>query len=431
MQELESASEESATLLFIDDEANILASLRRLFRPLGYRILTAETGQEGLALLEKEPVDLVICDMRMRQMSGEEVLEQVRIRWPDVVRILLTGFADLSSTVAAINRAEIYRYIAKPWDDGDIVMTVQSALERKHLIEEKERLEKLTLRQNEELKTLNATLEEKVLERTLQLDAALKRLQKDYFATIKVFANLMELRQGAMAGHSRRVAELCRAIAGQMHVPEKSVQAIETAALLHDIGKIGLPDRILEQPYFSLPYADRVEFDKHPLRAAAALMALDPLIDAADLIRHHRDRYDGTDNRSGLRADDIPLGSRILLVASDYDALQEGLLGNGPMSHEQALESILNGSGQRYDPGVVEAFRRVVGSLGMTGRVRAEFDLASTQLHEGMLLTHDVVTKDGMLLLLNGTVLNSSHIKEIREFEESTGERLEIFTHSL
>ena len=119
-----------ATLLFVDDEANILAALKRLFRPLGYNILTAESGSEALALLEKEPVDLVICDMRMPVMNGAEVLEQARARWPDTVRILLTGYSDLDSTIAAINRGEIYRYIAKPWNDNDIVLTVRDALEQ-------------------------------------------------------------------------------------------------------------------------------------------------------------------------------------------------------------------------------------------------------------------------------------------------------------
>lgn len=431
MQEARPPAGKPATLLFIDDEANILAALKRLFRPLGYNILSAESGAEALALLEKEPVDLVISDMRMPHMSGAELLEQIRTKWPEVVRILLTGYSDLESTIAAINRGEIYRYISKPWDDNDIVLIVREALERKRLLEEKQRLEALTLRQNDELKELNASLEEKVRQRTAQLNEALEHLKKDYFATIQVFANLMELRKGAMAGHSRRVAELCRGIARQMGVPESDIQTIETAALLHNIGKIGLPDRLLEQPYFDLPYADRAEFDKHPLRSAAALMALDPLVQAAELIRHHREHYDGMGNRSGLRGEDIPLGARILLVASDYDALLEGQLGHERMAPDQALETIEKGSGLRYDPSVVHAFRRVVGTSGIAGHVEPEFHLTSAQLHEGMLLTHDVITKDGMLLLLKDTVLNAGHIREIREFEASAGEPLAIFTHSI
>ncbi|HEX5364537.1 MAG TPA: HD domain-containing phosphohydrolase [Gallionella sp.] len=425
-----------ATLLFIDDEANILAALKRLFRPLGYNILTAESGAEGLALLEKENIDLVISDMRMPNMTGAELLEQARNKWPEVIRILLTGYSDLSSTIAAINRGEIYRYISKPWDDNDIVLIVHDALERKQLLAEKQRLEALTQQQNEALKTLNASLEDKVQQRTAELRTAMNslarahdRLKQDYFSTIQVFANLMELRKGTMAGHSRRIARLCHDIALKMGLPETDIHAIETAALLHNIGKISLPDRLLDTPYLALPYADRTEFDKHPLRAAAALMALEPLAQVSELIRHHREHYDGVGNRSNVRGNDIPLGARILLVASDYDALQEGLLGQDKLTPNQALDTIVKGGGMRYDPNVVDVFREVVGQSVQQGRVEAEFQVSSSQLHEGMLLTRDVLSRDGMLLLLKDTMLNAGHLREIREFESSTGESLTIFTH--
>lgn len=426
----------SATLLFIDDEANILSALKRLFRPLGYNILTAESGAAGLALLESEKVDLVISDMRMPNMTGAEVLEQLRMKWPEVVRILLTGFSDLSSTIDAINRGEIYRYVAKPWDDNDIVLIVRDALERKRLLAEKLRLEALTQQQNEALKQLNASLEDKVRQRTAELRAAMTslskahdQLKKDYFATIQVFANLMELRKGAMAGHSRRVARLCRDVAEKMGLAEPDIQTIETAALLHNIGKITLPDRLLETPYFALSYADRTEFDKHPLRAAAALMALDTLAQASALIRHHREHYDGAGSRTGVHGNDIPLGARILLVASDYDALQEGLVGQEKLTSSQALETLSKGRGMRYDPDVVDAFSKTVAQTAEYGRVEAEFQVNSAQLHEGMLLTRDVVSREGILLLLKDTVLNEAYLREIKEFEMSTGESLTIFTH--
>ena len=420
-----------ATLLFIDDEANILASLKRLFRPLGYTILTAESGAEALALLEKERVDLVICDMRMPQMSGAEVLEQIRSKWPDVVRILLTGYSDLTSTIAAINRGEIYRYISKPWDDNDIVLIVRDALERKQLLAEKQRLEALTAQQNEELKVLNASLEEKVRQRTEQLRDAHEHLKSDYFTTIRIFANLMELRKGTMAGHSRRVAQLCRNIAHKMRLPEADSKNIETAALLHHIGKIGLPDRLLDQPYAALANGDRIEFDKHPLRAAAILMGLAPLADAAQLIRCHREHYDGVGNSLGLRGSAIPLGARILLVASDYESLQSGLIERDRLAPAQALKMIVYGRGTNYDPAVVDVFSEMVAYVSQTVHVESEFQLSSDQLHDGVLLTRDVVTGGGMPLLLKDTVLNAAHIREIKEFEQSEGEQLAIFTRSI
>ncbi|MDD4964827.1 MAG: response regulator [Gallionella sp.] len=420
-----------ATLLFIDDETNILSSLKRLFRPLGYTILTAESGAAALLILEQTRIDLVISDMRMPNMSGAEVLEKIRNQWPDVVRILLTGFSDISSTIAAINRGEIYRYIAKPWNDDDIVLVVRDALERKHLLAEKQRLETLTLRQYDALKELNASLENKVHERTVELHAALEQLKKDYFSTIQVFANLMELRKGSMAGFSRRVAQLCRELAQKMSIPESDIQTLETAALLHNMGAIGLPDNLLDKPYIALTYAERVEFDKHPLRAASALMALDPMLKVSELIRHHREHYSGAGNLATIHSDELSLGARILLVASDFVALQQGLFSRDKLSTEQALNMISSGSNTRYDPAVVDAFLNMMSHIGHFAPVAQEFQLKSSQLREGMLLEQDVLTANGMLLLLKGTTLSAHHIRELREYEQSSGEHLSLYTHTI
>ncbi|MGH7290971.1 MAG: response regulator, partial [Myxococcota bacterium] len=198
------------TVLCVDDEPSILSAMKRLFRSSGHRVLTAESGAAALALLETETVDLIISDMRMPMMTGAELLSQVRTRWPEITRLLLTGYADIDSTISAINEGQIHRYIAKPWKDSEILGTVAEAFERKALVAEKNRLEALSIRQNEELKALNATLEQKVEERTAELAQLNDRLKKNYFNSIKSFSNLIELRGGQLVGHSRKVADLAR-----------------------------------------------------------------------------------------------------------------------------------------------------------------------------------------------------------------------------
>jgi response regulator RpfG family c-di-GMP phosphodiesterase len=131
---------EGATLLLVDDESGVLNALRRLFRGQGYTVLLASSGAEGLQVLAQQPVDLVLSDMRMPEMDGAQFLAEVRQRHPQAVRLLLTGYADIGSTIAAINQGEIHRYIAKPWSDPDLLLTVQEALRRRQLELENQRL---------------------------------------------------------------------------------------------------------------------------------------------------------------------------------------------------------------------------------------------------------------------------------------------------
>jgi len=424
-----------ATLLFVDDEPNILSALRRLFRPLGYKIHTAEGGALGLALLEQEPVDLVISDMRMPNMDGAQFLEQVRQKWPDTVRILLTGYADVSSTIAAINKGEIYRYVAKPWEDNDIVLLVKQALDMKNLEQEKRRLEELTLRQNEELKELNANLEAKVQERTQEvrqtmgfLELANKKLKESFITSIKVFSNLIELRERSLAGHSRRVADLARTLAQRLNLSDSEVNDVFVAALLHDIGKIGLPDKLLTKPFATLVGEERDLALRHPATGQAALMGLEQLHGAAKLIRAHHERWDGMGFPDGLSGLAIPMGARVLALTNDYDAVQIGTLLSKRMTQSEAVAFIMESRGKRYDPQVVDIFAPMMGA--QVNSAIAEASLKSTQLKVGMALSRDLVTHEGILLLSRDFVLNDEIIEQIHSFERSSGRALTLYVHA-
>jgi response regulator RpfG family c-di-GMP phosphodiesterase len=310
----------SPALLFVDDEPGILSSLRRLFRPQGYRIYIAESGAAGLEILAKESIDLVISDMRMPEMDGATFLKEVRSRWPKVMRILLTGYADITSTVAAINHGEIYRYIAKPWDDNEIVTIVREALERMHLEKENQRLSALTLAQNDELKALNTSLEQKVAERTAELRQALAfveqshgELKKSFLTSVQVFAGVIELRSGSvgsqMSGHGRRVAEHARSVAQRMGLSDNEVQNVMLAGLLHDIGKLGLPDELLSKPFNTLTGEQRALVMKHPLIGQNILMGIEKFKEAAVLVRHHHECYDGSGYPDHLTGIAIPQGA--------------------------------------------------------------------------------------------------------------------------
>ena len=424
------------TLLLVDDEANILNALRRLFRPHGYRVLTAESGAAGLELMSSESVDLVISDMRMPQMNGAEFLERVQTEHPDVVRILLTGYADLDSTIAAINHGGIYRYLAKPWEENDVLLTVRHALERKALEQEKARLEQLTQQQNEALRQLNAGLEEKVRARTEEirqintfLEAANKQLRENFLLSMRVFSNLIELRHGSIAGHSRRVAEHARALAQAMGMTQSEVQNVLFAALLHDIGKIGLPDRVIVKAYSQLDDEERKAFWLHPATGQAALMGIETLREAGRLLRSHHERFDGLGFPDGLHGSEIPQGARILAVVNDYDALMHGGIQPRQYSAQEAREFLLAGKGTRYDPKVVDGFIRLMG-MHAEPAATAAVCITSDRLKPGMVLAKDLVSKDGLLLLARDYMLDETLIGQIRGYEETIGQQIGIYVRA-
>ena len=425
-----------ATLLFVDDEPGILSSLRRLFRPHGYRILVAESGALGLAELEKTPVDLVISDMRMPEMDGATFLKAVRQRWPDTVRILLTGYADVTSTVAAINEGEIYRYVSKPWDDTEIVNTVREALERYRLKQENLRLTALTQSQNEELKGLNASLEQKVAERTAELRQALSfveqshgELKKSFLTSVQVFAGLIELRSGPtgsrLAGHGRRVADMARNLAQRLGMGDVEVQNIMLAGLLHDVGKMGLPDDLLGKAFNTLSQDQRALVMKHPVIGQNILIAIDKFKDAAILVRHHHESFDGNGYPDRLAGMSIPQGSRILAVVNDYDSLQIGTLVQRPLRPEEALAFIADNRGKRYDPATVDAFLKLISETRKSGPT--ELPLRTMHLKPGMVVSRDLPHRDGYLLLAKGSVLTGDIIGQLVKLEQSEQQTLTLY----
>lgn len=430
-------SQPTPTILFVDDETSILSSLKRLFRPFGYRILMAESGAQGLEILANESVDLVVSDMRMPEMNGAQFLEKVREKWPETVRILLTGYAEIGSTIDAINKGQIYRYVSKPWEDNDITTTVKHALQQKMLEREKKRLEELTHKQNEELKDLNAHLEEKVLARTEALNKAMQsidlaheKLKKSFITSVRVFSNLIEMRNPNKRGHSRRVADLARTLAQNMGISAADVQNIFIAGLLLDIGKIGLPDRLQDKPFSSLTFDERAEVSKHPIKGEMALMALEQLQGAAELIRSHRERFDGTGYPEHLSGLSIPLGARILAIAKDYDT---ALMGNEfvrPMKPAEALLMLQDGKAKSYDPAVLDAFLELLSKIGATAKNHSELILRATQLKPGMVLSRDLISVAGEMLLSKGHVLDEHIIDQIRGFDRMNSQPLTVYVQA-
>lgn len=425
------------TILCVDDEPNILSSLKRLFRHKGYQIHLADGGKAALALLEQVAVDLVISDMRMPEMDGVQFLEQVRQRWPDTVRLLLTGYADLASTVDAVNRGEIYRYISKPWDDDDIVLIVHDALAHKALERENKRLSVVAMRQNADLIASHANLEALVAQRAIELTAvnddlqiANEQLKANFMTSIKVFSALVELRGGNLAGHSRRVADLAHRVANQLGLDSRHTHEIFVAGLLHEIGKVGFGDDLLNTAIVNLTPRQLNLYRHHPGRAEQLLMPLTDLKGAAELIACQLERFDGNGHPRRLAHDAIPLGARVLVLVSDYDNMLSGALAKHQLSPEQARALVEKGRGTRYDPTVLDALLAVLAAQAADRpqtEVVAELTVGCRDLQAGMMLSRDMMTPNGLLMLSAQHVLDERMIRKIIDFERSA--ELTLYAH--
>ena len=418
----------TARIVLVDDEPSVLQGLRRTLWPTGYTLHLAESGEAALQILEREPVDLIVSDMRMPGMNGAELLSQVAEKWPSVVRMLLTGYSDMESTVDAINRGKIHCYISKPVEADALKARIEEGLYLRFLEKERLRLFQITQEQNAQLRDLNSNLEDKVAQRTEQLQQAHKQLKQSYVDAIKVFSSLVDSTESStQKGLSRRIADVAMKLAGRMELEPEALQQVMFAGLLHRIGRLMIDPQLLHKPYRALGYEDRKRFSQHPALAEATLMSFGPLKEAAAIIRAHREYWDGSGYPDHLQRDDIPLGARILCPVVDYLQLQNGELQTQKLSATDAAQYIRQHSGKLYDPTVVAAFfPKEKQPPKETDAHGAKRFLPSKALRPGMVLGVDLVTAGGVMLLSKGYVIDQALIDKIQRYEKSSGQPLKI-----
>ncbi|MBR8235643.1 response regulator [Burkholderia sp. AU42008] len=420
------------SILLVDDEPNVLSALRRVFRPTGYDIVTADSGEAALEILASTEIDLIVSDMRMPHMSGAEFLARARELYPDTMRILLTGYAEIASVMQAVNEGGVYRYLNKPWDDHDLLLTIEHALEQRRLRREAARLAALTEAQNEALRRFNTDLETQVRARTEELgqtvmflEAAQSDLKSSFTAMVQVCASMIELRCGAASGHAMRVGEIARRLALSAGMSELHAQDVYFAGLLHGIGKLSLPDELLRKPLSRMTTDEHRVFQEHPLRAQMVLTPVAQLHKVASIVLHQYERFNGRGTPDGLVGDAIPVGSRIVAIARDFEGLRHGEIG-APHSIEQAIDVLHSQAGVRYDPQLVARFVELMRDPESLGIAASVAEIRSAQLREGMELADDLRTHRGVLLMTKGSVMSAHQIELVRRFETREGTPFDI-----
>ncbi len=406
------------TLLIVDDQPENLAVLSALLQP-HYLVRAARSGEQALRAANTHPTpDLVLLDVMMPGMDGYSVLARLRDS-PDTAGIPVMFITALAAEEDEQKGFEVgaVDYITKPIKPATVLARVRTHLALKQA--------------QDRLAEQNAELEKQVAQRTLALKHALEKLEsthddlkKTHFGTLMALSQLAGLRGTAIPDHARKVAAMARQVAARIGLESGEIQEVFIAALLHDVGKVGFPDGLFDKPLSSLSGENLYAYRRHPADGADVIAQIAGLTNIAEMVRSHHELFDGSGFPNGLSGLNIPLGARIIGAVSDYDDLKSGAMTLQPMTAKQSCMYLIEGSGSRYDPTVIEVMEPLLAAEG-----KFELDellVAVKHLLEGMILSRDVLHPKGFVLLSQGCLLSRRLIDQMVAVEQQSGASLRV-----
>ncbi|HNR93738.1 MAG TPA: response regulator, partial [Kiritimatiellia bacterium] len=361
--EVESGPEESGDLLkkriagrilAVEDDPLIARLLQRILEKKDYEVKTALSAEEAMEAVQGhlERFDLVLVDLNLPGEQGLDFLKRLKRMDETVVGIVITGMASSENILASL-RGGAFDFIAKPFRPEIVQQSVDRALQFRRLLVEN--------------RNYALDLEAMVRLKSKDLTSALTRLQASYMFTLEAFAALVGAREQDTGQHSHRVSEIARMISEKLALPDQEIEDITRGALLHDIGKIAIPDAILLKPG-PLTDAERTIMQTHAEVGYNILKSSEALCNVAELVYSHQERFDGSGYPRGLRGEEICIGARIFSVIDAYDAMRAHRVYRKSMTVEKAVEELKRGSGSQFDPEVVKAFLALLPEIEAAGQ---------------------------------------------------------------
>jgi response regulator RpfG family c-di-GMP phosphodiesterase len=386
-------------LLVVDDELSIQKSIERLFiDDETIEVLTASSAKEASALLAKQKVDIIVSDERMPQISGTDFLRYVKEHYPKIQRIILTGYADQEATIRAINNAEVFRFLLKPWEPADLIATVKHALEIKQLQNNNESLNLKVLAQKDQLEKINKSLEETVTERTVQLKKSLELLKKQNAGLKAQQAGIVDLLTSLMSLHDPQKSRLLKLISDKyrniINLPNTTIEVSEASQVAALLSVIMLDDMDI---FFGL------------------LESISGFGDVATILKMTKENFNGT-GPLGTKAEAIPIESRLLRIIHDYFT-------NSVKNAALSRQNLVSQSYKLYDPELVTLVLSTIQEQEINNRlVPVEIE----QLQPGMTVGKDVQLVNGALLLPEETCLDEVLIYQLKKVKQFIKGSIEI-----
>ena len=337
----------SRDILIVDDDRQVREVLHQIFMSAGYGCRLAEDGRAGVEAYTAQRPELVVTDLKMPVMGGIELLQQIRAADGDAAVIVLTGAADVKTAIDSL-KLGAYDFIMKPVNVDELLIAAERAVERRQLLIERREYQEL--------------LERRVVDATRDLAEAYQRLQDTYRSTLEALGSALDTRDVGTEAHSRRVHGYALAIAHEHSVPASELTDLGHGVLLHDIGKIGIPDGILLKPGPLTPEEWKI-MRRHPEIGKALIEKIPFLRGAVPIVWAHHEKWDGSGYPRGLKGEEIPLGARIFMVVDAFDAMTFDRPYSKAKPFDVAKAEIRRCSGAHFDPSVVESFFRVPNAL--------------------------------------------------------------------
>jgi response regulator RpfG family c-di-GMP phosphodiesterase len=340
---MKTADSETREVLIVDDDPQVREVLNQIFLSAGYHCTLAGNGEEGLATFRTLRPPLTVTDLKMPAMDGIALLTKVREVDRDAAVIVLTGAADVKTAIDSL-KLGAHDFIMKPVNLDELLFAADRALERRQLLIERREYQE--------------RLEQRVEEATRDLESAFVQLQDTYRATLEALGSALDTRDVGTEAHSRRVHGYALETARAYGVSDHDMTDLLHGVLLHDIGKIGIPDAILLKPGPLTPEEWKT-MRTHPEIGARLIENIKFLRGAVPIVRHHHERWDGTGYPDRLKGRDIPLGARIFAVVDAFDAMTADRPYSKAISFADARAEITRCAGSHFDPAVVTAFMRI------------------------------------------------------------------------
>lgn len=334
----------ATSVLVVDDEEAIRLALAKFLRSRGFAVTTAESGAEALGQLRANTFQVLLCDVRMPQMNGIDVVGHALDIDPHLAVIMLTAVNDAPTATEALARGAS-DYMIKPVELADLLQAIHHAMQRRDTQLEKARVER--------------RIREEVAQRTAELEREKLSLRTLTVGIAETLINAMEAKDVYLRGHSQRVAEVGSQIAAHLGLSSDLVDAVHLAGRLHDVGKIGIREEVLNKP--ARLTDDEFAHIKDHVRIGIEILApLHHLGIVLEFVHDHHEHMDGSGYPRGRRGPDISIGGRILTASDAFDALTSKRAYRDPMTPEEALAHLGRDVGDFLDPDVYDALRHVV-----------------------------------------------------------------------